>query len=245
MNVNPRIGFLFFLLFGSCGGAVAADLEDPTSVTVGIGGQSITLVAPSGHVEITVNREKVRRYFEVALPRENRHLATFASIEDVRRMEIGEEMRRFASVQTVRSAEQEVLGEKDFQGLREMLRVNWRSVLTGVADEIAPEMDRSSERVSREFDMEVDFTGDELLPIEVFQDDADAFGTMMLLRSQIKVENETLKVELVATNTMMRVKDRLVVLNYYQDHKSEADRVSAREAAMRWAEAIRSANTAP
>jgi hypothetical protein len=225
--------------------AASAAVGDPTSITVIVGGQHITLPAPATQVEITANREQVRRFFETITPEVGRSLAAFAPPEDVGLMEKGLHMTCWAAVFSIRELESQTIGELDFQELRSVMRSSWEAELTQAEAEADTELAKASDRISREFSVDMAFSTNDIVPVKVFQDDEDSFGTIMRTRSEIRTATESLQIELVTTTTLLRVKDRVLVLNYYLEYSDLSVIEAASIAASQWTAAIRAANLAP
>jgi len=225
--------------------AAYAAVGDPTSVTVIVGGQHITLPAPGSQVEITANREKVRKYFETITPEEGRSLAAFAPPEDVALMEKGDHMTCWAAVFTIKELENQTIGELDFQELRSTLRATWEAELAQAEVDSDAQLAEASDRISREFNVDMAFSTNGIVPVKVIQDDADTFGTIMRVRSEIRTAAESLQIELATVTTVLRVKDRVLVLTYYEKYEDPAVIEAASIAMSQWTAAIRSANSAP
>lgn len=223
--------------------SAAAAADDPASVTVEVGGVSIELPAPVGHVEIT--NERMRKLIEALVPAENRHLTSFAPSADLDRVGGGVGLIRWGSVHAVREVENLSLLEADFGVVRAQVLTAWKDELEKVAQFVDEELVKSSERVREAVNIDMQFAATDYAPVEIVADEADAFSTMMLVRSEVKSQGQAIEAKLIVTTTIMRLNDRLVALYYYDQHRSDADIVAAREATRTWIAAVRAANIAP
>lgn len=229
------------LLLSACVATAAAD--DTATVQVEVGGVAIELPAPSG--QVAIKDERLRKFIEAMVPAENRHLASYAPAADIERAGTGASFSRWASVHTVREVESLALREADFVIIRGQMLAAWNDQLAQVAQLVSDEFVKSSERVREAINVDMQFAASDIVPVEVVADEPDAFSTMLLLRSEVKSQGQTIATKLIATTTMMCVADRLVVLYYYDQHRSDADIAAARDATRAWIASVRSVNTAP
>jgi len=239
--MTARVAGIATVLVWAC--AAAAAVDDTPAAQVEVGGVAIELPAPSGQVAIT--DERLRKFIEAMVPAVNRHLASYAPAADIERVGTGASFSRWASVHSVREVENLTLREADFIVIRGQMLAAWNDQLAQVAQLVNDEFVKSSERVREAINVDMQFAASDIVPVEVVADEPDAFSTMMLLRSEVKSQGQTLASKLIATTTMMRVGDRLVVLYYYDQHRSDADIAAARDATRDWIAAVRAANTTP
>lgn len=157
-------------------------------------------------------------------------------------MEKGLHMTCWAAVFSIRELEDQTIGELDFQELRSVMRSSWEAELAQAEAEADAELAKASDRISREFSVDMAFSTNDIVPVKVFQDDEDSFGTIMRTRSEIKTATESLQIELVTTTTLLRVKDRVLVINYYLEYSDPSVIEAASLAASQWTAAIVAAN---
>lgn len=223
-----------------CGQALAS--ADPSSVAVRIGKREIALPGPAGYVEITVNRERVRRLMEAGLPPENRHVATFAPPTEAATIDAGGSLRQWAMVQTVRSIEDMAIDAQQFQGLRNTARNGWLDAIKRVEKRLGRVFTEASERIASDLDVDVAIGVDKIAPIGIFLDRPDAIGMVMLMRSETKTPTETLQATTLGTMTFLRVKDRVVCLYLYNVRNGSDEVELIKRSSTAWADAVQASN---
>ncbi len=223
----------------------ASAADDPTAVSVEVGGVLIELPAPAGQVEFTANRERMRQFIEAIVPSVNRHLASFASAADIDRVEKGGPLARWATVHAVRELENLPFLEADFVVVRAQMMTAWQDEIANVEKFVEEQLVKSSERVKEAVNVDLQFAASDIVPVEVVADEADAFSTMMLVRSEVKAQGQVLEAKVIVATTMMRLGNRLVALYYYDHHRSQDDIVAVRTATRDWIAGVRAANLTP
>jgi hypothetical protein len=216
---------------------------DPRSVTVEVGGRAIVLPAPGEWVEITANREPIRRVVEAGMPKDNRHLATFTSTDEVARLEAGTDMTNWAVVQSLRAFEAIDVSVTQFGGLQSGMRADWKGIIEQAKGMIGSELEQASQRVGEQLNEKTDLAVDNIEPLELYLDEPGAIGLLMRMRAQVTVADQSSTKTVDMAIVMMPVNSRLISLYVYRNHETDADAEAAKSAAIAWKDAVRAANT--
>lgn len=246
----PRMAAILALAFAvpAWGAAPAAapveSASDPAAVTVDLGGRAIEVSGPADWVEITARRELVRKSVEASVPAGSRHLATFAPLDDVARVDRGEEMSQWASFLAVKPFDTLDMADADFRELQAVMRAQWETIFESARKRMGTELGKSSERITEEIDVAVDVSMDDFTTGGMFLDEPGAIGAIMILEGDMAVAGESTAMKIAMAMMFVHVRSRAVVASVYHDYRSDADLASLKSAAMAWKDAVRAANSA-
>lgn len=198
------------------------------------GGTPIKIPAPDADL-IEVGYD-VREQMEIFVPSSNRLLCGFMREVDIPRFVKGEEnfiLPKYASVQVARQGEYQNFKTTDFKDLVVYVKDSLGAEMAAITEESEAEFNRRMESMNLE---KISFGKPVQLGTFFSKDNTYSFG-MLVTNSDGKMSWT-----MVIGTTFVRVKNRLLFVYIFANHKDDATIAMVRKTSEQWADAILAAN---
>jgi hypothetical protein len=212
---------------------------------INVGGVNLSLPTPPDFTEPSTLAPTVRNLGETFTPAGNRLLAIFVSNNDAQLAKAGKEMEmtRYFMVQTLRQTENKPVSKSDFEKIKTILKTQQQNLLAKAKKEITPAINNATKNLSQDTgDPTLSLKLGEVLPLEVIQEENDAFTLIMLTKNAVTKRGVITEMPMIGASTTLLSKGKLVYFYAFSQYRSKDDKEWARKATINWIKQFRAAN---
>ena len=212
--------------------------------TFNINGKDIIVPAPKGFVRVTDEMIVVKRLVQQMQDPVNDTLAYYISESAVPAAMAGEipEVDRWFSLKINKQLRNMTVGNNDFSRLKEAMKGQNQKMFEEVKAQIPEHMNKMSQGVSQEFDMEFAMSISQMVPLDPHYESDNAWGFSMYLKNEVTVGSEKKNTIISATSTFLNTSGAVLFLyGYGPQNQLEW----TRSASMKWAENVMTNNSQP
>ena len=206
-------------------------------VPVNVGRTLLRLPVPAGFVDAARPLPPMRLLGERMTPPSNRLLAIFISDEDLARAQGGQppQMARYFMAQTLRQAEESAITEAEFQGVRQLLRQQYQSLLTQIASQAQGHLDNAVRDIGRDAGVDgLSLKMGELKGLEIFDDQAMSISLLAATKYAVQVGDQTQEIPMAMGITTATLRGKLVYFYAYAVYRNAADLDWVRQSTRAW-----------
>lgn len=206
-------------------------------VPVNVGRTLLQLPLPPGFVDPAKPLPPMRQLGERMTPPSNRLLAIFIADDDLARAQAGQppQMARYFMAQTLRQTEDSPITEAEFQGVRQLLRQQYQSLLTQIAAQAQGHLDNAARDIGRDAGVDaLSLKMGELKGLEVFDDQATSISLLAATKYAVQVSGQTQEIPMAMGITTATLRGKLVYFYAYAVYRGPADLDWVREATRAW-----------
>lgn len=190
---------------------------------VAIGEESINLPLQKGFVELP-ETHMYTEYMRDFTPESNELLVIQApQAELTQALEVkGDQFSKSIVIQTFRGTKYRQVSEVEFGQVKDFMKQNFQQISEKLKEKINNEMESSSNKVSEKYDVDLALSITDMVPLEIFADTANHYGSTYLMKSNVAVDGEVADNDniLMSINVML-VKGKIIYLYVYSTDKSE------------------------
>jgi len=226
------LAVLLALLLGMPPGHAAQE-----DVAANVGRTLLQLPVPQGFVDAARPLPQMRVLGERMTPPTNRLLGIFITEQDLARAQGGQapEMARYFMAQTLRQAEDKGFTEVEFQGVRQLLRQQYQTLLMQIAPAAQGHLDQAAREIGRDAGVDaLSLKMGELKGLEIFVDTATAISLLAATKYAVQTDKETKEIPMAMGITTATLRGKLVYFYAYAVYRSPADLQWVRQATRAW-----------
>lgn len=212
--------------------------------TFNINGKDIIVPAPKGFVRVTDEMTELKRLVQQMQDPVNDTLAYYISESDVPAAMAGEipELDRWFILIINKQLRDMTVGKNDFSRLKEITKGQNHKMFEKVKAQIPELMNKMSQGVSQEFDMDFAMSISQVVPLDPHYESDNALGFSMYLKNEVTVGSEKKNTIISATSTFLNTSGAVLFLyGYGPQNQLEW----TRSASMKWAENVMTSNSQP
>lgn len=212
--------------------------------TFNINGKDIIVPAPKGFVRVTDEMTELKRLVQQMQDPVNDTLAYYISESDVPAAMAGEipELDRWFILEINKQLRDMTVGKNDFSRLKEITKGQNHKMFEKVKAQIPELMNKMSQGVSQEFDMDFAMSISQVVPLDPHYESDNALGFSMYLKNEVTVGSEKKNTIISATSTFLNTSGAVLFLyGYGPQNQLEW----TRSASMKWAENVMTSNSQP
>lgn len=212
--------------------------------TFNINGKDIIVPAPKGFVRVTDEMTDLKRLVQQMQDPVNDTLAYYISESDVPAAMAGEipELNRWFILKINKQLRNMTIGRNDFSRLKEATKGQNQKLFEKVKAQIPEHMNKMSQGVSQEFDMDFAMSISQVVPLDPHYESDNALGFSMYLKNEVTVGSEKKNTIISATSTFLNTSGAVLFLyGYGPQNQLEW----TRSASMNWAENVMKSNSQP
>ena len=225
-------------------GMIAAATEPAAPVTLTIGGRSIVIPLPAGHVRCDGISPEWDRAVAGMLPASNRMLANFGSPEDhaaIRDGEIAPYLKSL-NVQISRAIENVEVDERTFDKIRQQNRKEVENLKASIQAEVNKAIQAGGRQLSEDLGVDLQFSVGDMAMLGIFEDSPTSLGFTMAMTTTIEAADGAEKSRDVVAALLVPVNGRLLYLYSNSSYKDDTDRLAVESSVKAWRDAIVAAN---
>ncbi|GAA0208495.1 hypothetical protein GCM10009123_14950 [Kangiella japonica] len=134
----------------------------------------------------------------------------------------GEQFSTSIVIQTFKGTKYRQVSKAEFGQIKDFMKQNFEQISETLKQRINSEMDASSSKVSNKYDVDVALSITDMVPLEIFADTANHYGSTYLMKSSVAVDGEAEDNDnvLMAINVML-VKGKIIYLYVYNLDEGE------------------------
>jgi hypothetical protein len=234
---------LFAVLCATTGVTMAqAGPEAPVNLTVG--GRTLLVPLPDGHVRCDGIDPDWDRAIESMLPAGNRLLANFGSAADQAGLRDGETISfaRSFNVQILRSLEKVEVNERMFDEMRVANRKELEALKSTIQAQVNKTLEAGNRQMSEELGVDLQLSVGDMAMLGIFEDTATSLGFTMAMTATVQGPDGDEKSRHVVAAVLVPVNGRLLYLYSNAEFKDDADRQAVESSVLAWRDAIVAAN---
>lgn len=210
-----------------------------------LGDKTVLLPAPDGYEEVSQQWESLKTAFVAMVPREGDLLAAYLPVSDCELLRKGQPplMPSWAMINIYREARTHVSSNEEFAGIVAYARQNTESLIdpqnTNIQEHFAHIEEFLSNAISK--DMKLDLSKPKVLG--QFDIRPNVYSNLLLLKLTLKADgNAVEQPPLLATMSLVLVKERVITILTYKKLESKADAEMLRQLTTKWINGILAAN---
>jgi hypothetical protein len=225
-------------------GISGAEIEPSSPVSLTIGGRTILVPPPAGHVRCDGVNPDWDRAVGSMQPAGNRMLANFGSPQDHAAIRDGEtaSFERSLNIQIRRSLENTDVDERMFADMRKETRNSLKSLRESIEALVNKSIEAGSRQMSDDLGVDVQLSVGDMAMLGIFEDSATSLGFTMAMTTAIQGPAGEEKSRDVVAAVLVPVNGRLLYLYSNAGYQSEADRLAVERSVRVWRDAIVAAN---
>lgn len=133
-----------------------------------------------------------------------------------------EQFSKSIVVQTFKGTKYRQVSKEEFGQVKDFMKQNFEQISETLRQRINNEMDASSSKVSNKYDVDVALSITDMVPLEIFAETENHYGSTYLMKSSVAVDGEAADNDniLMAINVML-VKGKIIYLYVYSADESE------------------------
>ena len=133
-----------------------------------------------------------------------------------------EQFSKSIVVQTFKGTKYRQVSKEEFGQVKDFMKQNFQQISETLRQRINNEMDASSSKVSNKYDVDVALSITDMVPLEIFAETENHYGSTYLMKSSVAVDGEAADNDniLMAINVML-VKGKIIYLYVYSADESE------------------------
>jgi hypothetical protein len=229
-----RLQSLIIILVG---GFVTAETN---TVRIEVGDTKINVHAPLDFYEISELSPETRKYFEIMTPPSNSLLAVFVSEDDLGRIMKGESpnLQRYMILQTPRNFANNNISEMQFNQLVTYLKEQHNMLLSDMKDKIGSYLDDAADQISKDKDISLDMKIGQQVPLGILFEKLGILSFVNLIKFQVTVDGKSVDSVVVASTSLLKVKDRILYAYVYSIYDNQEDINWVRAKTKEWMDLI-------
>lgn len=212
--------------------------------TFTINGKDIIVPPPKGFVRVTDEMTELKRLVQQMQDPVNDTLAFYISESDVPAAMAGKalELDQWFILKINKQLRNMTVGKSDFSKLKEVTKGQNQKVFEKVKAQIPERMNKMSQGVSQEFDMDFAMSISQMVPLDPHYESDNALGFSMYLKNEVTVGSEKKSSIISLTSTFLNTSGAVLFL-YGYGPQNELE--WTRSASMKWAENVMASNSQP